>query len=297
MGALRDRIGGLAFAADDGDTAAEGRPTARELRRYMAGATLALAPLLVVAASVLSARVLAVFGAALAAGLAVELLVAHLRRRPNRRGALVVALLLALLLPGDLPLYLVAATAALGVLFGKEAFGGTGHNVFNPALVAKAFLVLSYPALVGGASFIAPADAQGAQVAVMTLVLAGTALLIFRAVDWRPAAAIFTGAGATLLVLGGLDLGAPVAIMPFLFGPRVLMGALVLAGDPATSPGTRGGRIACGLLIGMLAVAIRAFSQNADYVLYAVLLGNLAAPTIDAAALALRRSSIREVAA
>ncbi|UCE86934.1 MAG: NADH:ubiquinone reductase (Na(+)-transporting) subunit B [Deltaproteobacteria bacterium] len=85
-----------------------------------------------------------------AAGAAVELTTAVVRRHDINEGFLVTGMLIPLTLPPTIPLWQVAAGTAFGLLFGKEVFGGTGMNFLNPALVARAFLFFAYPADISG---------------------------------------------------------------------------------------------------------------------------------------------------
>jgi len=89
-------------------------------------------------------RVLAMIVVSYAAGGAVEVVFAMIRKEEINEGFLVTGLLFPLVLPPGLPLYMVALGVVFGVLVGKEIFGGTGRNLFNPALVGRCFLLLSY---------------------------------------------------------------------------------------------------------------------------------------------------------
>ena len=80
-----------------------------------------------------------------AVGGAVEVLFAALRKKEIHEGFLVTGLIFPMVLPPGTPLWVVGLGVAFGVFFGKEVFGGTGHNVFNPALVGRAFVSLSWP--------------------------------------------------------------------------------------------------------------------------------------------------------
>jgi Na(+)-translocating NADH:ubiquinone oxidoreductase B subunit len=86
-----------------------------------------------------------------AAGGAVEVAFAVIRKEEINEGFLVTGLLFPLILPPGLPLWMVAVGVIFGVLVGKEIFGGTGRNLFNPALVGRCFLLLSYGGAMGGA--------------------------------------------------------------------------------------------------------------------------------------------------
>ena len=83
-------------------------------------------------------------------GLGIEFIAAQIRGHEINEGFLVSGLLIPLVMPIDVPLWMVAIATAFAVIIGKEVFGGTGMNVFNPALVARAFLFFSYPAWMTG---------------------------------------------------------------------------------------------------------------------------------------------------
>jgi Na+-transporting NADH:ubiquinone oxidoreductase subunit B len=83
-------------------------------------------------------------------GLGIEFLFAILRRHPVNEGYLVTGMLIPLILPPTIPLWMVALATAFAVIVGKEAFGGTGMNVLNVALVARVFLFFAYPARMAG---------------------------------------------------------------------------------------------------------------------------------------------------
>ena len=85
-----------------------------------------------------------------AAGLGVEFLFATLRRHPVNEGFLVSGLLIPLVMPPDIPLWQVAVATIFAVVIGKEAFGGTGMNILNVALTARAFLYFAYPVDIAG---------------------------------------------------------------------------------------------------------------------------------------------------
>ncbi len=97
-------------------------------------------------------KVLPIILVSYAAGGLWEVLFAVVRKHEINEGFLVTGILFALVLPPTIPLWQVAVGISFGVVFGKEIFGGTGMNVFNPALVARAFLFFAYPAQISGSS-------------------------------------------------------------------------------------------------------------------------------------------------
>lgn len=126
----------------------EGSPHIRDpldLKRFMSAVIIALLPCLAAAFYFYGLRIIAVIIVSYAAGGAVEVLFAVVRKEPINEGFLVTGLIFPLILPPGLPLWMVAVGCAFGVLVGKELFGGTGRNIFNPALVGRCFLALGYP--------------------------------------------------------------------------------------------------------------------------------------------------------
>jgi Na+-transporting NADH:ubiquinone oxidoreductase subunit B len=85
-------------------------------------------------------------------GLGIEFAFAQMRGHEINEGFLVSGMLIPLIMPIETPLWMVAVATAFAVIFGKEVFGGTGMNIWNPALVARAFLFFAYPAQMSGNS-------------------------------------------------------------------------------------------------------------------------------------------------
>ncbi|MBN2481460.1 MAG: NADH:ubiquinone reductase (Na(+)-transporting) subunit B [Bacteroidales bacterium] len=83
-------------------------------------------------------------------GLTIEFIFAQIRGHEINEGFLVTGMLIPLVMPVDVPLWMVAVSTAFAVIIGKEVFGGTGMNILNPALTARAFLFFAYPAEMTG---------------------------------------------------------------------------------------------------------------------------------------------------
>ncbi|MBN2309323.1 MAG: NADH:ubiquinone reductase (Na(+)-transporting) subunit B [Candidatus Hydrogenedentes bacterium] len=98
----------------------------------------------------------------LAAGGAIEVLFAVVRRHEINEGFLVTSALFPLILPPTIPYWQVALGIMFGVFVGKEIFGGVGMNIFNPALVSRAFLFFAYPAQISGDKVWIAADTAAA---------------------------------------------------------------------------------------------------------------------------------------
>ena len=97
-------------------------------------------------------RMLPLFVVSYVVGLGIEFASAQIRGEEVNEGYLVTGFLIPLIVPVDVPLWMLALAVAFSVLFVKEVFGGTGMNIWNPALVARAFLFFSYPSSMSGSS-------------------------------------------------------------------------------------------------------------------------------------------------
>lgn len=83
-------------------------------------------------------------------GLGVEFIFCIINKSPIEEGYLVSGMLIPLIMPVDIPLWMLALSVIFAVVIGKEVFGGTGMNIFNPALVARAFAFFAYPSFMSG---------------------------------------------------------------------------------------------------------------------------------------------------
>ena len=79
-----------------------------------------------------------------------EVLFASVRKHDVNEGFFVTGFLIPLIVPASIPLWQVAIATSFGVVIGKEIFGGTGYNIFNPALTARAFIFFAYPGAISG---------------------------------------------------------------------------------------------------------------------------------------------------
>jgi len=116
-----------------------------DLKRFMSMVIVALLPCIAAGFYFFGLRFALMIAVSYAAGGAVEVIFAMARKEEINEGFLVTGMLFPLILPPALPLWMVALGVAFGVFVGKEVFGGTGRNLFNPALVGRCFLALAYP--------------------------------------------------------------------------------------------------------------------------------------------------------
>ena len=224
----------------------------------------------------------------------------------------VTGLLLALVLPPGVPLWMTALGAAFAIIAAKEFFGGLGANVFNPALIGRAFLIMSFPAAM--TVWPAPNTLFGAVDAVsgatpLALIKDGLAI----SGDYWSNAGIFflgfrqgcIGESSVLLILcgflyllisGTIDWRAPLSMIlsvfafSFIFGRDpliailaggVVFGAVFMATDYVTTPLTSSGKLIFGFGVGLITVLIRQWGNYPEGVSYGILIMNAATPYLN----------------
>ena len=116
-------------------------------KRFMTCALVGLAPAALASIYFFGLRALMMIVVSYVAGISVEFTFAVVRKHKIHEGFFVTGLIFPLVLPPTTPLWVVAVGMIFGVLFGKEMFGGTGRNIFNPALVGRLFITIAFPAI------------------------------------------------------------------------------------------------------------------------------------------------------
>jgi Na+-transporting NADH:ubiquinone oxidoreductase subunit B len=116
-----------------------------DLKRYMIIVVVAALPAVVAGWYLFGLRVLALILLSYVVGGVIEVLFGIVRKEEINEGFLVTGIIYPLILPPGIPFWMAAVGIALGVIFGKELFGGTGRNLFNPALAGRAFIAIGYP--------------------------------------------------------------------------------------------------------------------------------------------------------
>jgi len=251
-------------------------------------------------------------------GLSIEFGFAVYRGHEVNEGYLVTGLLIPMIMPVDIPLWMVAVSTAFAVLIAKEAFGGTGMNILNPALTARAFAFFAYPTYMSGnkvwVSEASNVDAISGETILGTLAAGGevnySMFEMFQGAIpgsiaetstlWVAVGAlilILTGVGSWRIITGGI-LGAAVMGLLFnLWGANALMsfswinhlvvggfafGIVFMATDPVSGAQTNKGKWIYGILVGFFCIMIRVFNPAyPEGVMLAILLMNVFAPTID----------------
>ena len=220
--------------------------------------------------------------------------------------AIVTGLLLALNLPVSLPLWMAALGSVFAILVVKLLFGGLGQNFMNPALAARCFLLISFPAYMTNFAYDGFSGATplavikgGENVDIWAMVIGKTAgtigetsmvalligacfLILTGVIDLRiPGSYILTFlAFATLFGGHGFD---PAYLSAQLAGGGLMLGAFFMATDYVTRPITKVGQYVFGIVLGLLTGVFRIFGPSAEGVSYAIIIGNLLVPLIEKA--------------
>jgi electron transport complex protein RnfD len=299
----------------------------------MFNVVLALLPTTAFAIYAFGLTAIATLATGLVSCLLTEYAVSRWSARPSTLGdwsVTITGLLYGLTLPPGLPLWMVAVGGVVCVGLGKALFGGLGYNVFNPALVGRAFLQAAFPvslttwlpafgsgrfsslpassvalpfcepvydALTGATplalwKFERSATAVGdlalgyvsgsvGETSSLLILIGGIYLIARNFMSWRIPAAIF----ATVFVLSGIlhlvDAQTYASPVFMLLSGGLMLGAVFMATDMVGSPMTPSGCVVYGVLIGLLVVVIRVWGGMPEGVMYAILIGNAAAPQID----------------
>lgn len=221
--------------------------------------------------------------------------------------AVITGLLFALILPPRLPIWMAVIGAVFSIAIVKEAFGGLGYNIFNPALAGRAFLSVCFPgdmttwvlptyfntdAVTGasplGESFTYQFDkidmyknllfgntaGSLGETSALLIIIGGIILLAFRIIDWR-IPVFYLGTVA----LGSFLLGEDIIFQ--LLAGGLMIGAFFMATDYATSPVTGNGRIIFGAGVGILTILFRNFGPMPEGVCFSILIMNAFTPLID----------------
>jgi electron transport complex protein RnfD len=227
--------------------------------------------------------------------------------------ALVTGIILALSLPGPAPWYVgvIASFVAIGI--GKTIFGGVGMNLFNPAMVGRAFVMIAFASVLAASGYQDVASAVDAvtqatpldtfkqtgaaaplsalffgltngslgETSALACLIGGIYLCIRRTASWE----IPAGVLLSVTVLGGIaNLANPDAawtVLHHLLGGSLLFGAFFIATDPVSSPLTPKGKFIFGIGIGAFIMLLRLFSGYPEGVMFAVLLMNAVTPLIN----------------
>ena len=233
-------------------------------------------------------------------GLGIEFVVAQMRGHEINEGYLVSGMLIPLIMPVDVPLWMVAVSVAFAVIIGKEIFGGTGMNILNPALTARAFLFFSYPGWMTGDKvwiegltkgtavdgfsgatplalakldefdrmpsamdmFIGTIPGSVGETSTLAIIIGALILIATGVGSWRIMLSMTLG-GLGMGLLLNLVGGSEYTQLPayyHLIMGGFAFGAVFMATDPVTAAQTNTGKWIYGALAGIMVVIIRVFN-------------------------------------
>ena len=263
-------------------------------------------------------RVLPMLAVSYVVGLGIEIVYAQIRKEEVAEGYFVTGFLIPMIMPVSTPLWMVALGVAFAVIFGKEVFGGTGMNIFNPALVARAFVFFAFTPQMSGEKvwfsdwkMMGATDATTGATALEQLattgdmqwsfmdaflgfipgsfgetstlcILIGAAILLYTGVaSWRTMLSVFAGGLAMGYLFQAVGLTEYPAYYHLVVG-GFAFGAVFMATDPVTSAQTNTGKYIVGFMTGALAVLVRVVNPAyPEGMMLAILFMNALAPTVD----------------
>ena len=314
-----DKIRPIIDAADNGafgtGEISEGSPhilDCIDIKRYMVLVIIALIPATLASILFYGFNPIRIIVVSYAAGGAVEVLFAIIRKHDIHEGFLITGLIFPLVLPPTTPSWIVAVGVIFGTMFGKEMFGGTGRNIFNPALVGRLFITIGFPSTmtmnwqmpfaaadaVTGPTPLAAFKTEGITASLtdlltgntagsmgetcrIVIILGGIFLILTKVSNWRVPVS-YLGTVFVFALIGNHF--APKTIAPpvfQLFAGGLMFGAFFMATDPVTSPFTTAGKYIFGISCGILTVLIRTFSGYVEGVMFSIVIMNAFNPLID----------------
>ena len=214
--------------------------------------------------------------------------------------ATVTGLLLALNLPANIPLWQCVVGSLFAIVVVKCLFGGLGHNVVNPAIAARVFMLVAFSSMtiaafpvdaVAGATPLANTAEMPDLLTLFTgyyggaigetcsaaLLLGGIYLMVRRVITWHNPTFFIATVFVFSFFMEGFD---PIRALSMVLCGGVLLGAIFMATDYVTSPPTPWGKVIFGIGCGLLTCLIRYFGTLPEGVSYAILFMNILCPYI-----------------
>lgn len=282
-------------------------------QQMMIDVLLGLAPLFIIAIIIFQWFAIKQVGLCILSCLVFEYIFTSMRaRKPtlNDFSAVVTGVILGFSLPATAPWFASVIASLMAIGIGKVVFGGLGCNIFNPAMVGRAFVVFAFPMVFAPAAyaiadgiapvtqatpltiandmvtplwpmFIGNVNGSIGEVSALACLIGGIFLCILRTASWEiPVSAI-----VTLLVIAGignlLNLQAEWTVLHHLVSGAFLFGAFFIATDPVTSPISPKGKILFGAGYAAIVMLLRVYSNYPEGVMFAILLMNAVTPLLN----------------
>ncbi len=282
----------------------------------------ALIPLVLASIYFFGWRSLVLTCVVLICGIGTEALFTFKSGKPVTSAVLVTCLIFTLSLPPTVPIWMAVIGIVAGVALGKMMFGGFGLNIFNPAMVGRCFIYITFPLQMtnqwiepfrgglGGLSYwsgsmdtLTSATPLGVlregtalpwqdlvlghtsgslgETSALLIVLGGLFIIYKKAASWRLALSCLLGGTISAVLLGMAGLEQIPPLFSTLAAGSFLFGAFFVVTEPVSGAKTKMGQWIYGLLIGILIVVLRGFSNFSEGVMFSVLLMNAFAPLLD----------------
>lgn len=292
-----------------------------DLKRFMIMVVVALMPATLASIYFFGWRSLAVIVVSYVFGVGTEWFFAYARKEEIHEGAFVTCLIFPLILPPTIPLWMVAVGIVFATVFAKEAFGGTGHNIYNVAMIGRLFLAVAFPVamttrwhppfngglggfgrwssdVITGATplisykanhtltslrelFVGTVPGSLGETSAVLILLGGLFLMFTKIANWRLPVG-YLGAVAAFSAIGSSLWPARFAPPLFqLLAGGVMFGAMFMLTDPVTCCFTKVGKWIYAIAAGLITVLIRALSGYVEGVMFAIVFMNTFAPVID----------------
>ena len=268
---------------------------------------ISLLPIILVSIAVFQTDFLILLFFSVSVGILIDYLISLILEIEDKSSCLssvITTLLLVLTLPINVPLWIVFFGITFSIVVGKLIFGGLGQNLFNPALLGRVFLMMSFPQYifhykniddVTGATMLQLLKYKGSsefgetaffikkslfginqynsigECSLLALIIGFIYLCIRKRVNYRISLIMLV-----TILLGGYMTGSNGVY--YMLSGGAIFGALYFLTDPVTSPYTNSGKIAFAVLVGVIVVIIREFTSHPEGVAYAILFGNMFTP-------------------
>lgn len=274
------------------------------INSIMYNVIIALLPATAAAIYFFRLRAFLLIAVSIIAAIATEVIIMKIRKKPitiSDGSAIITGLLLALTISPAMPLWMAVVGAVVSISIGKQVYGGLGGNPFNPALVGRAFLIITFP--VQMTTWISPVDGLASATPLGLLKMEGIGTGYLDLLLGNVGGSLGE-TSAILLLIGGLYLIykgvirwyiptaylGTVAVMSLIFGSDpifqllsggLMLGAFFMATDMVTTPVTKIGQLIFGFGAGLITIIVRLYGGYPEGVLFSILLMNIFTPIID----------------
>ncbi|MGC8954856.1 MAG: RnfABCDGE type electron transport complex subunit D [Fervidobacterium sp.] len=245
-------------------------------------------------------------------GIFVEYLFEKQRKKPVTEAVLVSCMLFLLSLPPNVPFWVAMIGIAFGIAFGKEVYGGFGRNVFNPAIVGRLFVYITFPnymtmgwvkpsilgldAMTSATPLVLMRQGESVSIGnllvgwragtlgeapILIIIAAAIYLILSKTASWRLMVSTYISAALLTFILDVLNVPKALPTLPALLSGSLVFVSVFMATEPITAPKKGRSQWIYGVIIGVTGVVIRTFSLFSEGWSFAILMGNLFAPLLD----------------